>query len=64
LIKKHRNLETIIKELDPKKYPIPEDWHYKEARELFRNPDVVDPNTVDVCISDREVERGMVQEGE
>ncbi|CAG8556781.1 11377_t:CDS:10 [Paraglomus brasilianum] len=56
LIKKHRNLETIIKELDPKKYPIPEDWHYKEARELFRNPDVVDPNTVDIKWNTPDVE--------
>ncbi|CAG8539031.1 4445_t:CDS:10 [Paraglomus occultum] len=48
LIKKHRNLETVIKELDPKRYPIPDDWRYKEARELFRNPDVVDPTTVEI----------------
>ncbi|CAJ0761052.1 7600_t:CDS:2, partial [Entrophospora sp. SA101] len=39
LIKRYGNLEKIIENLDTKKYPIPEDWPYKEARELFKNPD-------------------------
>ncbi|CAG8556584.1 4980_t:CDS:10 [Dentiscutata erythropus] len=40
LIKKHKTLEGIINNLDTKKYPIPEDWQYDEARELFRNPEI------------------------
>ncbi|KAJ1551712.1 Elongation of fatty acids protein 2, partial [Cladochytrium tenue] len=40
LIKEHKNIEAILKSLDGKKYEIPEDWPYKEARELFRKPDV------------------------
>ncbi|EDQ85265.1 uncharacterized protein MONBRDRAFT_29430 [Monosiga brevicollis MX1] len=40
LIKEHKNIETVLKHLDPKKYVIPEDWHFAEARELFLRPDV------------------------
>ena len=43
LIKKHGSLEAVVEhiEKDPKKrYSIPEDWTYKDARELFLNPDV------------------------
>ncbi|CAG8830342.1 21977_t:CDS:2, partial [Gigaspora margarita] len=39
LIKKYKTLEGIVNNLDTKKYPIPEDWRYNEARELF-HPDV------------------------
>jgi flap endonuclease-1 len=48
LIREHGNLETIIKNLDPQKYAIPQDWPYEEARALFENPDVQDPETIDV----------------
>ncbi|RAO73098.1 uncharacterized protein BHQ10_009110 [Talaromyces amestolkiae] len=43
LIREHGSLEKVIEaiESDPKKkYVIPDDWPYKEARELFFNPDV------------------------
>lgn len=43
LIKRHGSLEAVVEhmEKDPKKkYTIPEDWPYKDARELFLNPDV------------------------
>lgn len=43
LIREHGSLEEVVAsiEKDPKKkYTIPEDWPYKEARELFFNPDV------------------------
>lgn len=48
LIREHKSLENIIKVLDPKKYKIPEDWPYEQARELFKNPDVKNPAEVDV----------------
>ena len=41
LIRKHKCIEKIIEELDPDKYKIPEDFPYKEARELFKSPDVL-----------------------
>lgn len=43
LIRDHGTLEKVVEamENDPKKkYVIPEDWPYKDARELFFNPDV------------------------
>lgn len=43
LIKEHGSLEKVVEymENDPKKkYTIPEDWPYKDARALFLEPDV------------------------
>jgi len=40
LIQKHKNIETVIKNIDTAKYTIPEDWPYERARELFKEPDV------------------------
>lgn len=40
LIKKYGNIETIIKNIDVKKFPIPENFNYKAAREEFKNPKV------------------------
>nr|CAD7439342.1 unnamed protein product [Timema bartmani] len=48
LIKQHRNLETILERLDTKKYPPPENWLYKEARKLFLEPDIADPETIEL----------------
>ncbi|EAW09199.1 multifunctional nuclease RAD27 [Aspergillus clavatus NRRL 1] len=43
LIREHGSLEKVVEaiESDPKKkYVIPEDWPYQDARELFHHPDV------------------------
>lgn len=40
LVLEHKNIETILDNLKGSKYEIPENWPYKDARELFRNPDV------------------------
>ncbi|XP_068985132.1 flap endonuclease 1 [Bombus flavifrons] len=48
LIKTHRSLEKIVENLDTKKFSIPEDWNYKEARLLFQEPEVIDPETIDL----------------
>lgn len=48
LIKTHKSLETIIEKLDTKKYTIPEDWNYQQARLLFQNPDVTSTNDIEV----------------
>ncbi len=39
------NLNTL---LFSKKYTIPEDWPYVEARRLFKEPEVTDPAEIDV----------------
>ncbi|CAG8778397.1 18654_t:CDS:2, partial [Gigaspora rosea] len=60
LIKKYKTLESIVNNLDTKKYPIPEDWRYNEARELFRNPEVLDPNGIEIKWKDPDVD-GVVE---
>ena len=40
-IKQYGNIEGLLEHLDKEKYPVPDDWPYKEARVLFKNPEVV-----------------------
>ncbi|KAK7114647.1 flap endonuclease 1-like [Littorina saxatilis] len=56
LIKQHKNIETVLKNIDQKKYVVPEDWMYKEARKLFQAPDVTDPEELDLKWSDPDEE--------
>lgn len=51
LIKEHKSIENIIASIEenPKsKYTVPENWPYKEARQLFLHPDVKYGDTVDL----------------
>jgi len=48
LMDKHRSIEQILENLDTKKYTVPEDWPYQQARRLFKSPDVTDPDTIDL----------------
>lgn len=48
LIDKHRCIEKVLENLDTKKYTVPEDWPYQEARRLFKEPEVTDPETLDL----------------
>jgi flap endonuclease-1 len=41
LIRKHKTLENVVAEIEKtKKYTLPDDWPYKDARLLFLEPDV------------------------
>lgn len=40
LIQEYHTIEEIIKNIDTEKYPLPEDFDYKSARELFLNHEV------------------------
>jgi len=60
LIQKHRNIEGILKNLDSKKYPIPEKWPYQEARRLFTEPDIMDPEDVELVWGQPD-EEGLVK---
>lgn len=60
LIKQHKTIEDILSHIDTKKYPIPEGWLYKEARQLFLNPEVVDPEVIDLKWSEPD-EEGLVK---
>ena len=50
LIREHKTLEAVVAHIksDPKKkFTIPEDWPFEDARELFFNPDVRAPDHPD-----------------
>ncbi|XP_015919660.1 flap endonuclease 1 isoform X2 [Parasteatoda tepidariorum] len=59
-IKNYRCIEKIIEKLDSKKYKIPEDWYYKEARELFKKPEVTDGENVELKWNDPD-EEGLIK---
>ncbi|CAB4067207.1 FEN1 [Lepeophtheirus salmonis] len=40
LMSEHKSIENLIKNLDSKKYSIPENWMFAEARKLFVHPEV------------------------
>eukprot|EP01024_Parvocaulis_polyphysoides_P033924 TRINITY_DN3005_c0_g4_i1.p1 TRINITY_DN3005_c0_g4~~TRINITY_DN3005_c0_g4_i1.p1 ORF type:complete len:245 (+),score=34.12 TRINITY_DN3005_c0_g4_i1:116-850(+) len=40
LIQKHKSIEAILANLDRSKYPVPEPFRFKEAREQFQKPNV------------------------
>jgi flap endonuclease-1 len=48
LIKKHKSIEEIIKNIDTKKYEIPENWNYQRARELFVEPEIAPVETIEL----------------
>jgi flap endonuclease-1 len=47
LIREHGNIEGILEKLDKTKYPLPEPYPFEEARALFVNPEVADPEATD-----------------
>ncbi|KAF8032424.1 hypothetical protein BT93_D1365 [Corymbia citriodora subsp. variegata] len=38
LIRQHGSIENILENINKEKYQIPDDWPYKEARRLFKEP--------------------------
>lgn len=34
-------MEQVLKNIDSKKYPVPEDWPHEQAKRLFLSPEVV-----------------------
>lgn len=60
LIKQHRCIEKILENIDAKRYPIPEDWPYVEARRLFKEADVQNGQEVDLKWNAPD-EEGLVQ---
>jgi len=59
LIKQYRNIETILKHIDRKKYGVPDEWTYEQARELFKEPDVLKGDAVDLKWTEPD-EEGLV----
>ena len=60
LIRQHRSIDKIIEKIDKKKYAIPENWPYEEARRLFKEPDVTDPTDVEIVWGPPD-EEGLVE---
>ncbi|KAL0269308.1 UNVERIFIED_CONTAM: hypothetical protein PYX00_007091 [Menopon gallinae] len=60
LIKKHKTLENILKNIDSTKYPTPDNWMYDAARKLFVNPEVTDPDKFEIKWTEPDVE-GLVK---
>ncbi|CAK9811222.1 Flap endonuclease 1 [Anthophora plagiata] len=60
LIKTHKSLEKIIENLDTKKFSIPENWNYQQARKLFQEPEVMDPENIELKWSEPD-EEGLIK---
>lgn len=48
LVKKHKNIESILENIDQSKYPPPTDWLYTEARRLFKEPEVTPADQIEL----------------
>ncbi|NP_001080984.1 flap endonuclease 1-B [Xenopus laevis] len=59
LIRQHKTIEEIIDNIDLKKYPIPENWLHKEARQLFLEPEVIDADITELKWTEPD-EEGLV----
>ncbi|CAG9124525.1 unnamed protein product [Plutella xylostella] len=60
LIRQHRSLEQVLKNIDTAKYQPPEDWSYQDARRLFLTPEVAKADDVQLKWSDPD-EEGLVK---
>lgn len=49
LIQQHKTIEGVLKNLDLKKYPLPEPFPFEEARQLFVHPEVTDPEAAEAA---------------
>ncbi len=56
LIREHKSIEKILEKIDKEKYKVPENWLFKEARELFLHPVVTDPEEIDLKWTDPDEE--------
>ncbi|XP_071823478.1 flap endonuclease 1-like [Apostichopus japonicus] len=59
LIQKYKNIEAVLENIDQKKYPPPEGWLFKQARELFKHPDVTPAEDIELKWIDPD-EEGVV----
>ena len=48
LIEKYGTIEAILETLDQEKYKVPDNFPFREIRELFKHPEVADPSTLDI----------------
>lgn len=60
LITKHKSIEEILKNIDKKKYDVPENWNFEKARELFKDPEIQAVDTIDLKWKEPD-EEGLVK---
>ncbi|XP_073987870.1 flap structure-specific endonuclease 1 [Rhodnius prolixus] len=60
LIRQYKNIEGVLEKIDSKKYGIPDNWEYDEARKLFKEPEVQDPVDIELKWTDPD-EDGLVK---
>ncbi|CAG4939012.1 unnamed protein product [Colias eurytheme] len=60
LIRQHRSLEEVLRNIDTKKYVPPEDWDFSNARRLFLEPEVKDAGEIELKWTDPD-EDGLVK---
>lgn len=48
LMNSYRDIETILDNIDRKKYTVPDNWNFEVARQLFITPEVQDPTDLEV----------------
>lgn len=60
LVRQYETIEEIVRNIDAKKYTVPEGWMYEKARELFRKPDVRPAAEVELKWTDPD-EAGLVE---
>jgi len=60
LIEEHKDIETILENIDTAKYPPPENWPYKEARRLFVEPEVEDGASIELKFGEPDLE-GLIE---
>ncbi|KEG09298.1 flap endonuclease-1 (FEN-1) [Trypanosoma grayi] len=59
-IKKHGNIEGLLASLDTAKHPVPEGFHYEEARQFFLTPEVTPAEEIDIQFREPD-EAGLLQ---
>lgn len=59
LVRQYGTIEEIVRNIDPKKYTVPEDWNFEKARKLFVRPDVTEAGEVELKWTDPD-EEGLV----
>ncbi|CAK1590936.1 unnamed protein product [Parnassius mnemosyne] len=60
LIKQHRSMEEVLRNIDTNKYQPPENWDFENARRLFLEPEVMDPKDIEMKWTDPD-EEGLVK---
>lgn len=60
LIKTYGDIESVLENIDQKKYAPPANWPYKRARELFINPEVASCENINLVWKEPDID-GIVQ---